>query len=310
MKKLKRIIVVLILFLTLTTGCTKYLSDNNNKRITNESTGQSLTSNILCQPTDKELISIYKKYEKNMEVKIKDLPKCENLKIYNFKTYSGLWVQLFVMPIAWLIVKLGLLIKNYGVSVMLIGLLLRIILMPLSIKTLKQSENMKKAQPEIDKLEKKYKDKTDSDSMMKKSQETMLIYKKYNINPVGGCLVSFIQLPLFFAFLEAINRVPAIFEEKLLTLQLGTTPLVGIKSGNYIYLILIILIIITTYFSFKFSMAGSGNSEQQQQMQFMTTFMLIFISIASFSLPTAIALYWVVTNGFSVIQTLIIKKRR
>lgn len=306
----KKLILIVMLALTLTTGCTKYLSDNDKKRITNEKTGQSLTSNILCKPEEKELTAIYEKYEKNMEVKLKDLPSCEKLKIYNKKTYNGLWVQLFVMPIAWLIIKLGLLVKNYGISVMLIGLALRIILLPLSLKTAKQSENMKKAQPELEKLEKKYKDKTDSDSMMQKSQETMLIYKKYDINPVGGCLVSFIQLPLFFAFLEAINRVPAIFEENLWSLQLGTTPLVGIKSGNYLYLILIALIILTTFLSFKFSMASTGSSEQQKQMQFMTTFMLIFISIASFSLPTAIALYWVVTNGFSVIQSLIVKKRR
>lgn len=306
----KKLILIILLALTLTTGCTKYLSDNDKKRITNEKTGQSLTSNILCKPEEKELTAIYEKYEKNMEVKLKDLPSCEKLKIYNKKTYNGLWVQLFVMPIAWLIIKLGLLVKNYGISVMLIGLALRIILLPLSLKTAKQSENMKKAQPELEKLEKKYKDKTDSDSMMQKSQETMLIYKKYDINPVGGCLVSFIQLPLFFAFLEAINRVPAIFEENLWSLQLGTTPLVGIKSGNYLYLVLIGLIILTTFLSFKFSMASTGSSEQQKQMQFMTTFMLIFISIASFSLPTAIALYWVVTNGFSVIQSLIVKKRR
>ena len=306
----KKLILIIMLALTLTTGCTKYLSDNDKKRITNEKTGQSLTSNILCKPEEKELTVIYEKYEKNMEVKLKDLPSCEKLKIYNKKTYNGLWVQLFVMPIAWLIIKLGLLVKNYGISVMLIGLALRIILLPLSLKTAKQSENMKKAQPELEKLEKKYKDKTDSDSMMQKSQETMLIYKKYDINPVSGCLVSFIQLPLFFAFLEAINRVPAIFEENLWSLQLGTTPLVGIKSGNYLYLVLIGLIILTTFLSFKFSMASTGSSEQQKQMQFMTTFMLIFISIASFSLPTAIALYWVVTNGFSVIQSLIVKKRR
>lgn len=306
----KKLILIILLALTLTTGCTKYLSDNDKKRITNEKTGQSLTSNILCKPEEKELTAIYEKYEKNMEVKLKDLPSCEKLKIYNKKTYNGLWVQLFVMPIAWLIIKLGLLVKNYGISVMLIGLALRIVLLPLSLKTAKQSENMKKAQPELEKLEKKYKDKTDSDSMMQKSQETMLIYKKYDINPISGCLVSFIQLPLFFAFLEAINRVPAIFEENLWSLQLGTTPLVGIKSGNYLYLVLIGLIILTTFLSFKFSMASTGSSEQQKQMQFMTTFMLIFISIASFSLPTAIALYWVVTNGFSVIQSLIVKKRR
>jgi len=307
MKK-KKIIIILMLFLALT-GCTKYLSDDNNKRITNEKTGQSLTSNILCKPKDKELISIYEKYSDNMEVNIKKLPECNKMKIYDKNNYNGLWVQLFVRPLAYLIIKLGLLVKNYGLSVMLVGLTLRLILMPFSAKTVKQSENMKKAQPEIERLERKYKDKTDSESMMQKSQETMLIYKKYNINPVGGCLVSFIQLPLFFAFLEAINRVPAIFEENLLTLQLGTTPLIGIKSGNYWYIILIALIILTTWLSFKFSMA-TGNSEQQKQMQFMTTFMLIFISIASFSLPTAIALYWIVTNGFNVIQTLILKKRR
>ena len=173
-----------------------------------------------------------------------------------------------------------------------------------------QSELMNDAKKDLDKLEKKYIGRDSQEDQMAKSQEMLMIYKKYNINPMGGCLVSFIQLPLFFAFLEAINRVPAIFEESLFSLQLGTTPLVGIKSGNYLYLVLIALIIITTYFSFKFSMASSGSSEQQQQMQFMSTFMLIFISIASFSLPTAIALYWVVTNGFSVIQTLIMKKRR
>ena len=109
--------------------------------------------------------------------------------------------------------------------------------MPIQIKTVRQSENMKKMQPEMARIEKKYKDKTDNESLMAKSQETMMLYKKYNINPLSSCLLAFIQLPIFFAFLEAINRVPAIFEESLLTLQLGTTPLVGIKGGNYIYLI-------------------------------------------------------------------------
>ena len=276
MKK-KKFLVILLILLSLTTGCTKYLTDDDKKRITNDETGQSLTSNILCKPKDKDLIKIYEKYEDNMDIKLDDLKDCSKMKIYDKKTYSGLWVQLFVIPIAWLIVKLGLLVKNYGVSVMLIGLALRLIMMPFSAKTIKQSQNLKKAQPELDRIEKKYKDKTDTESMMAKSQETMIVYKKYNINPLGGCLISFIQLPLFFAFLEAINRVPAIFEENLFSLQLGTTPLIGIKSGNYLYLVLIALIIITTYFSFKFSMASTGNSEQQSQMQFMTTFMLIFI---------------------------------
>ncbi len=192
---------------------------------------------------------------------------------------------------------------------MLIGIGIRLILLPFSKKTMDQSENMKKAAPEIQKIEKKYANRTDSDAMMMKSQETMLVYKKYKINPVSGCLLAFIQLPLFFAFLQAINRVPAIFEDSLLGMKLGMTPWVGISQGKYIYILLIILIVGTTYFSFKNSMKNqSGNSAIESQMRFTLIFMIVMISIASFSLPTAIALYWVVTNGFVVLQNFIFKK--
>ena len=67
-------------------------------------------------------------------------------------------------------------------------------------KTLLQSENMKKAQPEIQRIEKKYEGKTDNESMTKKGQEMMMIYKKYEIKPLSGCLFAFIQLPILLAF--------------------------------------------------------------------------------------------------------------
>ena len=297
--KIKKIILIFIACFCLT-GCTKYISDDNNKRIINEETGQSLPSNILCKPTTSELDKIYDKYKDKLEVDLDKLPECENLKYYDSNNYNGLWVQLIVMPLAWLIIKIGNFLGNYGLSVMAVGLLIRIILIPFTRKTIKQSENMKKAQPEMERLEKKYANKNDQESLMMKSQEMMMIYKKYNISPFGSCLIS--------GFLEAINRIPAIFEGDLGAYQLGTTPLIGIKSGNYFYIVLILLIILTTYLSFKFSMSSMGNAAQQKQMKMMTGFMLVFISIASFSLPTAIALYWVVTNGFSVVQNLIMKR--
>ena len=305
--KIKKIILIFIACFCLT-GCTKYISDDNNKRIINEETGQSLPSNILCKPTTSELDEIYNKYKDKLEVDLDKLPECENLKYYDSNNYNGLWVQLIVMPLAWLIIKIGNFLGNYGLSVMAVGLLIRIILIPFTRKTIKQSENMKKAQPEMERLEKKYANKNDQESLMMKSQEMLMIYKKYNISPFGSCLISFIQLPLFFGFLEAINRIPAIFEGDLGAYQLGTTPLIVIKMGNYLYIVLILLIILTTYLSFKFSMSSMGNADQQKQMKMMTGFMLVFISIASFSLPTAIALYWVVTNGFSVVQNLIMKR--
>ncbi len=305
----KKYLIILVILCLMLTGCTKYISDDNKKRVVNETTGQNLPSNILCKPEDQELMKIYEKYSDNLDVDLDKLPACEDLKFYDSDNYNGLWVQLIVMPLAWLIVKVGTLVKNYGVAVMLVGLLIRVILLPFSIKTMKQSANMQKAQPELARLEKKYVNKNDNDSMMQKSQEMMMIYKKYSISPLGSCLLSFIQLPLFFGFLEAINRIPAIFEETLGVYQLGTTPLVGLRAGNYYYIILILMILLTTYLSFKNSMTNNmGSTEQQKQMKMMTTFMIVFIGFASFSLPTAIALYWVVTNGFNVIQNLFLKR--
>lgn len=305
----KHQMIILLIICLLLTGCTKYLSDNDKKRVVNEQTGQSLPSNILCKPTDPDLIEIYEKYNKSLETSLEDLPECENINFYSKENYNGLWVQLIVMPLAWTIIKLGNIVNNYGIAVMIVGILIRLILMPFSLKTVKQSQNMKKAQPELTRLEKKYADKKDQESMMLKSQEMMAIYKKYNISPLGSCLITFIQLPLFFGFLEAVNRIPAIFEESLGIYQLGTTPLVGLKSGNYFYIILILMIVLTTYLSFRYSMNNSvGAPEQQKQIKTMTLIMIVFISFASFSLPTAIALYWIVTNGFNVIQNMLVKR--
>ena len=63
MKKLKKISIIVVSVLILTTGCTKYVTDDDNKRITNEETGQSLTSNLLCKPTG-DLKTVYEKYDK------------------------------------------------------------------------------------------------------------------------------------------------------------------------------------------------------------------------------------------------------
>lgn len=307
MKKKTKVFIIILLFI-LCTGCTETLKDGKEV-VTNKETGQTLTSNILCKPSDEQLLETYEEYDDKLSTKLEDLPTCKEFTPNKIK-YKSLWETLFVKPLAWIILKLGYIVKNMGISVIIIGLLIRLILMPIQIKTVKQSEGIKKAQPEIARIERKYKDKTDNDSLMMKSQETMLVYKKYKINPVSGCLGAFIQLPLFFAFLEAINRVPAIFEGSFLGMNLGMTPTAGITHQNYIYIILIVLIILSTFLSFKNSMGNNQSQppEMAQQMKYMFIFMIIMVSFASLSLPTAIALYWIVTNLFAVIQNYIIKK--
>ena len=312
-KKIFKLMCMLLVVFSLT-GCTKYINNDKNKVIKNEANGQNVVKNILCKPTDKKLLSIYddynKKAKKQDKININDLPTCENLKVSQGK-YEGTWTTVFVKPLAWFIIKLGNLVKNYGLGLILATLIIRSVVYPFTKKAAMQSEMLKKAKPELDKLEKKYKDKTDQESMMKKSQEMLMIYKKYNINPMSGCLFSLIQLPLFFAFYEAISRIPALFEENFLGFQLGTSPAVAVFSqGKYYYLIFIVLIFFATYFSFKLNSGASMSKEQEKSMKTMSNFMVVFMTFVSFSISSGIAIYWITSNVFTIVQNLIVKKER
>lgn len=309
MKKIKIGILVLMVFSLTACGNSNYITDDGTP-VEYEKTGQILQKDILCKPEDEELDALYQEYGDQTKINYDDLPLCSEFSLSSNES-DGIWEGIFVKPLAWLILKLGYLVNSFGLSVILIGLSIRLILMPISRKTMKQSSNMKKAQPEIAKIEKKYAGKTDNESMLAKSQEMMLVYKKYNISPFGSCLLAFIQLPLFFAFLQAINRTPAIFEDTFLGLTLGQTPMKGLfEYHQWAYIIIIALIILTTYLSFRNSMSTTqtGNQDMERQMQFMFKFMIIMISVASLYLSTAIALYWIATNGFVVLQNFIFKK--
>ena len=302
MNKFKKL-TILAMSVFLLTGCAKNLTDENKKVVKIDETGQSLVSNILCQPTDSKAIELYEKYN----VDIKSLPKCNEFKITS-GGYEGIWNTIFVKPLAWVIIKLGGLVKNYGLAIIIITLALRLAVMPVTKKTAMQSENMKKAQPELEKLEKKYRDCTSQQEMMMKSQEMLAIYKKYNINPMAGCVFVLIQIPLFFAFYESMNRLPVIFEGKFLGLNLGMSPLTAMKAGQWYYIILVILVVAVTYFSFKMNQTASMGAEQEKSMKMTTNIMIVFISIASFSISTSIALYWIFNSGFTIFQNLLVKR--
>ena len=304
MKNTKKIaIVVLLTLVLLTTGCTKTLTDKNNKPVKNEVTGQNLTENIICKPTNKTTI---KAYEKNKK-KIEKLPDCEKIKINSGK-YEGLWTSIFVKPLAFILILLGKNIGNYALSLIIVSLAIRLIAFPFTKKTAMQSELMKKAQPELTKIQNKYKDKQDQESMMRQSQEMMAVYKKYSISPMSGCLFSMIQLPLFIAFFEAVQRTPAIFEDKFLGLQLGTTPVVGFgTSGIIAYIILMLLIAGTTFYSFKLNMTGNTLDDNMKMMPIMMSGMII---ITALFMPSALGIYWVTTNLFTVFQNLLVKRSK
>lgn len=289
----KKLIILLVLMFTLT-GCVKTFKNE----------GKFYTENILCRPEKSETIEIYK----DNKVNVDHLPRCEDFKISD-GGYEGVWATIFVKPLAFVLVKLGQLLKSYGAAIISATLLLRLILMPVTAKTARQSENLKNAQPELNNLERKYKDKKDKESLIQKSQEQMLIYKKYNIKPLSGCLFMFLQIPLFFAFLEAINRLPVLFDENFLGIfELRSSPLEALKMGHYYYLIFIVLIILSTHFSFKLNKTASISKEQEDQMNKTKNIMVVMISIISFNLTIGIALYWVINNAFTIFQNLLIMR--
>lgn len=299
--KIKLIIVLVLLLIT--TGCTTTLTDKNKKPVRNEVTGQNLTKNIICQPTTKETIKLYKENG----VKVDKLPKCENFKITSGK-YEGLWTSLFVKPLAFVLIFFGKNVGNYAVSLIILTLIIRLLAYPVTKKTALQSELIKKAQPELDRLKNKYKNKTDQESMMKQQQEMMMIYKKHNINPLSGCLFSFLQLPLFIAFFEAVQRTPVIFEDKFLTLQLGTTPSVGIFTSYWLaYAIIILLIGGSTYYSLRMNSTANMTDPTMKMMPTMMTVMLVLTGIF---MPSGLGIYWVTSNIFTIVQNIIVKRSK
>ena len=362
---IKKVVLTGLLLFTLT-GCTKYLKDSEDKSVINPKTGQNLTENILCRPTDEETIKLYldngidlstlpycvcdeeyvtddskynlpikeeevenseetkeevKKDAKKEEAKVptpsevtEEENKEEKTKCKAFKVttggYEGLWTSIFVKPLAWLILFLGKYLTNFGLGLIAVTILIRLLMYPLTRKTAMQSEMMKKIQPELDRLEKKYekKDQNDREVMMAKSQEMMAIYKKNNFNPMTGCLSSLIQLPIFIAFLEAINRIPALFEEKFLGLHLGTSPSVGIGNGNWLYIVVILVVGVTTFISFK-NTSSAGNEAQQKQTKTMMNVFLVMIVVMSVFMTTALGLYWSVSNLFTIGQNYLVKRR-
>ena len=350
-------LVLLFVILMNFTGCTTYLKDKDGKTIINPVTGQSLTENILCKPTDEDTIKLYiengynlddlpscvckngeakEEIEENNNSETKEISekenvkestneekdevsennnKCEEFKITSGK-YEGLWTSVFVKPLAWVILFFGKYTGSFGLGLIITTIFIRLIVYPLTKKSTMQSEQMKKIQPEMNKIEQKYakKDQNDREVMMQKSQEMMALYKKYNVNPVSGCLPALLQLPLFIAFLDAINRVPAIFEEKFILFHLGTTPSIGIKGGNWWYLVLTILVAVTTYYSMSKATQNSNKTsnvngmDMSKQTKMMTNGFTIMIIIMSIFMSSALNIYWIISNACTLVQNYIVKR--
>ncbi len=241
----------------------------------------------------------------------------------NSVEYNGLWntvVIWFAQFIVWLGTVFG---SSLGMGVILATLVLRGIMVPLYAKSNKSQEQMKEIQPKINALNKKYAGKKDQDSQRKKAMEQQALYKEAGINPLAGCLPLLLQLPILFAFYDAIQYlVPADATIKALEAQgqtvvfglqeLGATSLNATLFGfdlNNPVIVFAVLSAATTFLATKVSMIGQDtDAPGSGMMKGMLYVMPAMIFVFGLTLPGALSIYWLIGNLVTIAQTLYFKK--
>ncbi len=189
---------------------------------------------------------------------------------------------------------------SWGIAVIVLTLLLRTAIWPLYNRSNRTMKRMAKLKPEMDKLKEKY-----PDDPAKMNQEMMGMYKKYGINPLGGCLPMFAQLPIFFGFytmlLHAVELRGQPFLWWITDLSQPDTAfhIAGIPINP-----LPILMAITSFAQMAMMPNTGGDKSQMMIMRFMP-FMFLFMC---YNFASALALYWTTSNLFSIIQTVITNK--
>lgn len=226
------------------------------------------------------------------------LSGCTNVNDPINQNTEGIWAEWFVWPMAQFITYFADLFGgNYGLAIVIVTLIIRLILLPLNVKQLKSSKAMQDIQPELKEIQKKYSSK-DANTQQKLQQETMALFQKNGVNPLAGCLPIFVQMPILIAIYHAIMRFGPIQDHSFLWFELGQPDpfyILPLIAGG------------ATFLQQKLMMAGSPAS-QNPQMMVMLYVMPIMITVFAFFFPAALALYWVVGNVFMVAQTIFIRK--
>ncbi|WP_217588428.1 YidC family membrane integrase SpoIIIJ [Lentibacillus saliphilus] len=210
---------------------------------------------------------------------------------------EGIWNNWFVWPMVLALRYFADVFNNsYGISIIIVTIIIRLVLVPLNVKQLKSSKAMQDIQPELKELQAKYSSK-DANTQQKLQQETMALFQKHGVNPLAGCLPIFVQMPILIALFHALRRPEGI--------EAGQTFLwFALDSPD---MILPLIAGAATFLQQKLMMAGSP-AAQNPQMTVMLYVMPIMITVFAFFFPAALALYWVVGNIFMVAQTMFIRK--
>ena len=207
---------------------------------------------------------------------------------------------------------LGRFISNYGIVILIMTLLIKLLLSPLTIKSYKSTAKMQVMKPEIDKLNEKYPDQKDA---MKKQQATMELYQKAGISPMGGCLPMLLQMPILFAMFRFFPASIELRQQKFLWADdlsaydsiwdFGVNvPLLGD------HLSLFALLMAGTMFVYsKMTSSQMSNDPNMGAMKFMSVwFMPIMMFFICNNLSAALSYYYLLSNIITMAMTWYIRK--
>jgi len=203
-------------------------------------------------------------------------------------------------------------IESYGLIILILTILLKIVISPLTLKSYNSTAKMKVLQPEIQKINERYPKKEDA---MKKQQATMDLYKRAGVSMFGGCLPMLLQFPILFAMFRFFPASFELRQQKFLwaddlsaydsILDFGfNIPL----YGDHISLFAI-LMGVSMFFYSKLTMNQMADNQQMPGMKFMQTwFMPIFMVLILNNFSAGLSYYYMLSNLITIIQTLIIRK--
>lgn len=196
-------------------------------------------------------------------------------------------------PLVWLLDFFYSYVGNYGIAIVLMTIIIKILLWPLSHKSYKSMQQMKQLQPMMAKLREKYAD--DKETL---NREIMQLYKTYKVNPAGGCLPILVQMPVFFGLYQALlNAIELRHATFISTLPFTEIPwLVDMAAPDP--LLITPLVMGATMFLQQKMTPAPGDPTQAKIMMFMP----IVFTVLFLGFPSGLVIYWLVNNVISIGQ--------
>jgi YidC/Oxa1 family membrane protein insertase len=234
---------------------------------------------------------------------------------YRFDTVmSGRILRPLVIFLEWMIKGFYDFTNSYGLAIILMTIVIKIILYPLTRKSFQSMRKMSSLQPKINEIREKYKN--DQQQMNKATQA---LYKKEGVNPMGGCLPMILQLPIFYALYTVLSSMIELRNQSFLWIKDLTmpdsvatlrfaVPLLGYRIGEQGFTDINILPFVMTATTLLQSKLTSGDSQQQQAKMMTYMFPIVFFFIF-WNMPSGLVLYWTIQNILTIGQQYLIDYR-